>query len=81
MYMNNRMVKTKATRDHVSNLEKVFTIIRHYEMHLNTKKFIFAIISGKFLGYQVSSRGIKAYPDKITTLVDMRSPHYLKEVQ
>lgn len=38
VYVNDMMVKTKAIRDHVSNLEEVVFIIRHYEMHLNPKK-------------------------------------------
>ena len=37
--------------------------------------------SGKFLGYLVSQRGIKANPDQISAILNMKSPTCVKEVQ
>lgn len=38
VYVDEMMVKIKAMKDHVSDLEEVFTIIRHYEMCFNLNK-------------------------------------------
>ncbi|GKD85086.1 reverse transcriptase domain-containing protein [Tanacetum coccineum] len=40
-----------------------------------------AYIDGKFLGYMVTSEGIRANPKKTRVLVDLQSPRTLKEMQ
>lgn len=37
VYIDDIMVKTKATKDHIQDLEEVFSIIQHYEMRFNPK--------------------------------------------
>lgn len=81
VYVDNIMVKTKCTKNHVPNLNEVFEIIKSYKMWFNPKKFVFGVASGKFLGYLVLSRGIKANLDKISTLINMISLSCLKDVQ
>ncbi|XP_071727250.1 uncharacterized protein [Rutidosis leptorrhynchoides] len=50
-------------------------------MKLNPKKCTFGVQEGKFLGYIVTERGIKANPKKIQAIEDMASPKMKKEVQ
>ena len=50
-------------------------------MRLNPSKCAFGVESGKFLGFMVHHRGIEANPEKIQTLVDMKSPTKVKDVQ
>ncbi|XP_058071115.1 uncharacterized protein LOC131220168 [Magnolia sinica] len=50
-------------------------------MKLNSAKYVFGVESKKFLGFQVSQRGIEANPDKIKALLDMSSPRTIKEIQ
>ena len=50
-------------------------------MKLNPLKCTFGVASGKFLGFMVNQRGIEANPEKIQTLLDMRSPSKTKEVK
>ena len=38
-------------------------------------------VSGKFLGFMVSQRGIKANPEKVRAILEMASPKTVKEVQ
>ena len=40
-------------------------------MKLNPSKCAFKVIAGKFLGFMVSQRGIKANPNKIRAIVEM----------
>ncbi|GJY49224.1 reverse transcriptase domain-containing protein [Tanacetum coccineum] len=49
-------------------------------MKLN-KKCSFGVKEGKFLGYMVTSKGIRANPKKTKILADLQSPHTLKEMQ
>ena len=50
-------------------------------MKLNPSKCAFGVTAGKFLGFMVSQRGIKANPDKIRAIVEMAPPKNVKEVQ
>jgi hypothetical protein len=50
-------------------------------MKLNPTKCAFGVSSGKFLGYMVSSRGIKANPKKIQAILEMQSPKTMKQLQ
>ena len=48
---------------------------------LNPKKYVFGVPKGKLLGYIVSERGIKANPEKITTISNMGPIRNVKGVQ
>ena len=50
-------------------------------MKLNLSKCVFRVASGKFLGFMVSQRGIKANPKKVQAIINMASPKTVKEVQ
>ena len=50
-------------------------------MKLNPSKCAFGVSSGKFLGFMVSQRGIKANPDKIQAILNIEPPKNIKEVQ
>ena len=50
-------------------------------MKLNPGKCAFRVTAGKFLGFMVSQRGIKANPDKIRAIIEMAPPKNVKEVQ
>ncbi|XP_074327796.1 uncharacterized protein LOC141665711 [Apium graveolens] len=46
-----------------------------------TKEVYVHDMSGKFLGYMVSKRGIEANPNKIKSILDMEPPHSIKDIQ
>ncbi|XP_020207527.1 uncharacterized protein LOC109792518 [Cajanus cajan] len=50
-------------------------------MRLNPTKCTFGVAGDKFLGFMLSKRGIEANPDKCQTIVNMRNPRNVKEVQ
>ena len=49
-------------------------------MKLNPLKYAFEVGSGKFLGFMVNQRGIKANPEKIKAFLEMSSPKKPKKV-
>ncbi|KAM2515038.1 hypothetical protein ACFX1W_027331 [Malus domestica] len=50
-------------------------------MRLNPNKCAFGVGSGKFLGFMISQRGIKANPEKIKSIIDMKEPITSKDIQ
>ncbi|GJY55341.1 reverse transcriptase domain-containing protein [Tanacetum coccineum] len=50
-------------------------------MKLNPKKCTFGMQEGMFLGYKVSTNGLRACPDKADTVLSLPSPRCIKDVQ
>ena len=79
--MEDMITKSKIPKEHIEHLEETFGLLRKYKMKRNPKKCAFEVKSGKFLRFMVSHRRIEANPEKIQTIVQMRSPRNLKEIQ
>jgi len=62
-------------------LEELFSTIAKYNLKLNPKKCVFGVEAGKFLGFLLTEGGIEANPYKCATIIGMRSPASVKEVQ
>ena len=79
--MDDMLIKSKRAESHLDDLRETFDTLRKYQMRLNPTKCVFGVSSGKFLGFIVSQRGIKANPEKVRAILDMTSPRNMKEVQ
>ena len=75
------LVKSLDKKKHLDDLQETFDILRLYNMKLNPSKCAFGVLSGKFLGFIVSQRGIEANPDKIQAILNKEPPKNVKEVQ
>jgi len=75
------VVTSKRAEGHISDLEKLFATIGRHNLKLNPEKCVFGVQVGKFLSFLLTERGIKANPDKCATIMEMRSPTNVKEVQ
>ena len=80
VYVDDILVKTNDEIDHLDNLRETFNTLRKYKMKLNPMKCVFTVSSGKFLGFVVSQWGIEGNPDKIKTIMEIKSPKTMKEV-
>ena len=72
------LVKSKDKANHLDDLKET---LRKYNMKLNHAKCVFAVASGKFMGFMVSQRGIETNPDKVKVIIKVKSPKTVKEVQ
>lgn len=54
VYINNMLVKSFHTEDHLTHLVEMFDVLCVYEMKLNPSKCAFEVSSGKFLGFMVN---------------------------
>jgi hypothetical protein len=78
VYVDDMLVKSTESVSHAYDLHKAFETLKQYEMKLNPMKCAFGVSSGKFLGYMVSRRRIKANPEKIQAILEMQSPKTTK---
>jgi len=80
-YVDDMVVTSSEKNRHVADLEELFVTITKYRLKLNPEKCIFDVEAGKFLGFLLAERGIKANPDNCAAILAMRSPATVKEVQ
>ena len=81
VYMDDMIVKSKATSAHLTDLAKMFQTLRRFNMRLNPAKCVFRVSSGRFLGFIIHQRGIDANPEIVRAVTEMDSPRSVKEVQ
>ena len=80
-YVDDMVVTSRDRRRHATDLEELFATISKYRLKLNLEKCVFGVEAGKFLGFMLTERGIEANPDKCATIIAVRSPTSVKEVQ
>ena len=81
VYIDDMLVKLVKVELYVDHLAESFQVLKDYKMKLNPTKCAFGVSVGKFLGFIVNSREIKANPNKMRVMLDMRPPSNTKEVQ
>ncbi|XP_026451131.1 uncharacterized protein LOC113351343 [Papaver somniferum] len=74
VYVDDMLVKSKDSGDHVEDLKEIFEQMKKYEMKINPAKCIFGVESAKFLGHIVSRKGIEVDPAKVQAILEMSSP-------
>ncbi|GJV61186.1 reverse transcriptase domain-containing protein [Tanacetum coccineum] len=64
VYVDDLVIKSRTEDEIVRDMEETFQTLREINMKLNPKKCTFGIEEGMFLGYKVSTRGLKVCSDK-----------------
>jgi hypothetical protein len=80
-YVDDIVVVNKKRENYIVDLAKTFTNMHEARIKLNPENCVFGITKGKVLGCLVSTKGIKANPDKIKTIIQMQPPQSRKDVQ
>ena len=52
-YINDMIVKSRKSEDHLTDLQETFDRLRYYNLKLNPLKCVFGVGEGKFPGYLV----------------------------
>src|SRR3954463_9239215 len=81
LYVDDIVIKTYKEDTLLDDLRETFASLNKYRIKLNPKKCAFGVPAGKFLGYMVSARGIKANPEKVQAIARMQEPTDIKGVQ
>ncbi|RDX66458.1 hypothetical protein CR513_54770, partial [Mucuna pruriens] len=56
-------------------------VLKKHKLKLNLEKCSFSVQVGKFLGFILTQRGIKANPEKCEAMINMRSPKSIMKFQ
>nr|GEW60659.1 reverse transcriptase domain-containing protein [Tanacetum cinerariifolium] len=80
-YVDDMVIKSRTEQDIIKYIEQTFSTLRRINMKFNPKKCSFGMEEGKFLGYIVTSKGIRANLEKAKAVMDMPSPKNSQEMQ
>ena len=81
VYIDDMLVKSKERPNHAKHLQETFELLRANKMKLNPSKCAFGVSAGRFLGFIVTQRGIKANPVQLKAILESLAPTSRKEVQ
>ena len=80
VYVDDILVKSKERPVHTRHLQEVYELLQKHIMKLIPLKCAFSVISGKFLGFMVTRRGIEANPIQLKAIMDSQAPAFRKGV-
>ncbi|XP_049410414.1 uncharacterized protein LOC125873545 [Solanum stenotomum] len=80
VYVDDVVVKSKKSSDHLNDLRKFFERLHKYNLKLNPAKCAFGVPAGKLLGFIVSRKGIELDPSKIKAIQELPPPKTRKDV-
>ncbi|GJY13758.1 reverse transcriptase domain-containing protein [Tanacetum coccineum] len=81
VYVDDLVIKSRTEEEIIRDIAETFKTLRQINMKLNPKKCTFGMQEGMFLGYKVSTNGLRACPDKADAVLSLPSPRCIKDVQ
>lgn len=80
-YVDDILCKSSTRAEHPTILEQIFERLAKYKLHLNPKKCVFGVTSGKLLGFIISRCGIEVDPKKVKAIMEMPPPRTLRNLR
>lgn len=81
VYVDDMVVISRTELDHITNLDRVFSLLRKHDLNLNPDECNYGVPFGKILRFMLTSIGIEAWQDKCHVVINMPNPTRTKEVQ
>ena len=81
VYLDDILVYSKSTEEHVEHLNKVFAVLREHKLYANPEKCQFNRSELNYLGHVIGKDGIKVDPRKIEVVKNYPTPANAKEVR
>jgi len=80
-YVDDIAVKSRAKGDHIADLKTVFDIMRAHQLKMNPTKSFLGMASGKFLRFDVTSKGIHLDLEKVCAIQEMQPLRNFRELR
>ena len=81
VYFDDILIYSKTENEHLDHLRLLFNKLRENHLYANLKKCSFLSESIQFLGFIISSKGIKADPIKVQAITDWKAPTNIHEAR
>ena len=80
-YFDNILIHINSKEEYVGHLREVFKVLRENKLYANLKKCVFMTNNLLFLGYVVSSEGIKVDEEKVKAFTEWPTPKNVSDVR
>ncbi|USP73296.1 Reverse Transcriptase [Curvularia clavata] len=81
-YLDDVLVYSKGTlEEHIEHVKKVLRKLKEYKLYLQPGKCEFHTQETEFLGFIISTEGVKMNPKKVQAVRDWKTPKTVKDVQ
>ena len=81
VYFDDILVTGKSTEEHLKNLEEVLSRLRNAGMRLKKSKCAFLLPQVKYLGHQISEKGLQPTTQKLRAIVEAPAPHNVSQLK
>ena len=81
VYFDDILVYSDNIHDHVKHVRAVLTRLLEHQLFLKAEKCLFHQSSMSFLGYVLSSEGVRMNEEKVRAVLDWSNPRTTKELQ
>ncbi|MBW0462856.1 hypothetical protein O181_002571 [Austropuccinia psidii MF-1] len=81
VYLDDIMVFSSSDEEHVKHVASVLQRLRHNKVFSKASKCVFHASSVEYLGYSVSSDGLKMYSSKAQQILNWPQPKSIKSLQ
>lgn len=81
VYIDNIIVASSTSEDHVLHLQEVVSILAKNKLTLNQKKCAFAQQSLNFLGFHVAAEGFHLPKEKIEAILEQPPPKSIEDLR
>ena len=81
IYIDNIIIWSNSIAEHVKHINMVMKALSDTKLSCNKKKCKFFLMEMDFLGYHISSRGIKPNASKVQRILDWPKPTNLTDVR
>ncbi|GJV47605.1 reverse transcriptase domain-containing protein [Tanacetum coccineum] len=80
VYVDDLVIKSRTEEEVIRDITETFKTLRQINMKLNPKKCT-SMQESIYLGYKVSTNGLRACPEKADAVLSLPSPRCIKDVQ
>ncbi|UYV77011.1 hypothetical protein LAZ67_14002809, partial [Cordylochernes scorpioides] len=81
VYLDDILVASKTEEEHYSHLETLFSRLNSYGLRINLSKSKFLVQEIDFLGYLITSHGVKTLPTKVKAILEYKKPKTVHELR
>lgn len=80
-YIDDLLVFSSTEQQHEQHLQQLFSRLQEYGLVVNAKKCIFGVPELEFLGFHVSSEGIRPLEHKVKAITDFPRPTTIRQLR
>ena len=81
MYINNMIVKSTTSNEHLLDLKVMFGTLRKCNITMNSNNCTFRVSAKTFMGFIINEKGIETNLERVKFMPEIKRPQTVKEVQ